>query len=404
MRVERMNLANRATVMLVLVLIASLARAADGPKPAELLDGLKREAKVAQEDLNLVLKSPAPQAKKREAFSNRRAKAVDLARRALLLAKLYPDSAEAPEALVWIHFGVSGGNTGGMTAECDAAYDLLASRYLDREIILPVCRRAWHDSENTHAEAFLRAAADRSPDVQVRALACYCLALRQQELTQLVRLLDDPIRGQAFQKRLGSERASQLGKLDSVQIMREAEKLFERTVREYPALQPLGKDKPPLGELAEGKLFQVRNLEIGCTVPEIEAEDVDGKPLKLSDFRGKVVVISFWATWCGPCMAEVPNEKALVERMKGRPFVLVGVNGDKDRDNAQSVSTKEGITWRSFWNQSPNGPISLRWGVNSWPTVYVIDANGVIRHTELRGADLDRAVELLVAKAEAKHS
>jgi thiol-disulfide isomerase/thioredoxin len=155
-----------------------------------------------------------------------------------------------------------------------------------------------------------------------------------------------------------------------------------------------------LGEQAEAALFQMRNLEIGCTVPEIEGEDVDGKPMKLSDYRGKVVVITFWATWCGPCMGLVPGEKALVERMKGRPFVLIGVNGDDDRAKAKTVSAKEGINWRSFWDGGRQAGIAVKWGVSAWPTVYLIDAKGMIRDDSLVGHALDQAVETLVAEAE----
>ncbi len=81
--------------------------------------------------------------------------------------------------------------------------------------------------------------------------------------------------------------------------------------------------------------------------------------------------------------------------------------GDEDRAKAKSVAAKEGMTWRSFWNERPHGPISVKWGVSQWPTVYVIDANGVIRNNDsLRGERLDKAVELLVKEAElrSKHS
>ena len=138
-------------------------------------------------------------------------------------------------------------------------------------------------------------------------------------------------------------------------------------------------------------------------MPETDGEDLDGKRMNLSEFRGKVVVISFWASWCGPCMGMVPDEKALVERMKGRPFVLIGVNGDDDRAKAKAVAVKEGMNWRSFWDGGRLEGISVKWGVSVWPTVYLIDDRGRIRDesTALRGHDLDQAVEALVAEAEA---
>ena len=386
--------------LLAILLAASVGKAADGPEPAEALAGLKREAEAAWAELDLARKPGTSEAEQKEGVDRYCKKAANLARRALSLAEAHPEAPEAPEALAWIHVGGLGSYSAKTDAECDASFDLMARRYLDRDAILPVCRIAGSNAGRAHAEAFLRAAVERSPNLKVRALSCFSLGRYQQELARLARILDDPIRGQALQDRIGPERVERLRSLKQDELKREAETLYLRTIKEFADLQPMGKDFPPLGEQAEGALYRVRNLEIGCIVPELEAEDVDGKPLKLSDFRGKVVVISFWATWCGPCMGMVPDEKALVERMKGRPFVLLGVNGDEDRELAKSVSAKVGITWRSFWNERPHGPISLKWGVSSWPTVYVIDATGVIRNDNLRGPDLDKAVELLVAEAE----
>ena len=171
-------------------------------------------------------------------------------------------------------------------------------------------------------------------------------------------------------------------------------------------MQPMGKAFPPLGKQARGDLFKLRHLEPGCTVPEIEAEDIDGRPMKLSDFRGKVVLISFWATWCGPCMGMVPAEKALVGRMKGRPFVLVGVNGDTERSRRPSRSPPTRGS-RGGRSSTPAGRTGSPWAgaSNAWPTrvAYLIDAKGVIRDSgsDLRGALLDKAVADLVAEAEA---
>jgi hypothetical protein len=99
-----------------------------------------------------------------------------------------------------------------------------------------------------------------------------------------------------------------------------------------------------------------------------------------------------------------PHERSLVKKLEGRPFALVGVNSDTDREALKPVLEKEHITWRSFWNGGTAGPISNAWNIEGWPTLYVVDARGVIRHKFLGSpgdAELDRAIEDLVREAEA---
>src|SRR5262249_55086764 len=160
----------------------------------------------------------------------------------------------------------------------------------------------------------------RSPNRQVQGLACLSLARNQRKLFEAARDLRDPTRSPAMAAVLPPERLQQLRALKPEDLRREAETLYERTTREFADLRPINQDLPPLGKQAEGALFRLRHLEPGGTLPEVEGEDLDGQPLKLSDYRGKVIVVSFWGTWCGACMAKVDQEKSFVERMKDRPF------------------------------------------------------------------------------------
>ena len=98
-----------------------------------------------------------------------------------------------------------------------------------------------------------------------------------------------------------------------------------------------------------------------------------------------------------------PHERSLVKRLADEPFALIGVNSDEDREALKEVLKKEEITWRSFWNGgSTAGPISTRWNVRGWPTIYVLDAEGKIRFKNVRGEAMDHAVDTLLAELDAK--
>ena len=100
-----------------------------------------------------------------------------------------------------------------------------------------------------------------------------------------------------------------------------------------------------------------------------------------------------------------PHERSLVKRLAAEPFALIGVNSDKDKGELKKVLEKEEITWRSFWNGGgTDGPISTRWNVHGWPTIYVLDARGVIRYKNVRGNTLDRAVDELLAETKSGKS
>jgi len=101
-----------------------------------------------------------------------------------------------------------------------------------------------------------------------------------------------------------------------------------------------------------------------------------------------------------------PHERSLVKKLENKPFALIGVNSDRDLKALKPVLEEEKITWRSFWNgpEGIGGPISKEWNVQGWPTLYIIDHKGVIKHKYLGSPrdpeDLDRAIEKLVEVAE----
>jgi len=98
-----------------------------------------------------------------------------------------------------------------------------------------------------------------------------------------------------------------------------------------------------------------------------------------------------------------PHERSLVNRLAGKPFAIIGVNSDQDREALKKVLVKENITWRSFWNGGgTSGPISTEWNVHGWPTLYLLDHEGVIQYKG-HGEDeakFDARVDKLVEAAE----
>jgi hypothetical protein len=93
---------------------------------------------------------------------------------------------------------------------------------------------------------------------------------------------------------------------------------------------------------------------------------------------------------------ELPRLKALVERHEHEPFAIVGVNTDGDKDEYRARAAELGVTWRSAWQGSTDGPLPRAWGVDTFPTVFVLDAKHVIRRVNVRGDELERVVAELL--------
>jgi thiol-disulfide isomerase/thioredoxin len=132
-----------------------------------------------------------------------------------------------------------------------------------------------------------------------------------------------------------------------------------------------GKESTTLGKMAWDRLFGRR----GQPAREIVGIDLDGKEMKLSAFRGKVVVLSFWSSGCVPCLKLVPAENQLIEEMKGRPFVMLSVNTDTDLKAARKAAAESGMKWRSWWD-GEKFPIKESWRVIGVPAIWVIDHKG----------------------------
>lgn len=190
---------------------------------------------------------------------------------------------------------------------------------------------------------------------------------------------------------------------ESAKSLALAEHYYSEVIEKYPAIStPDGNFR--IGEKATAELARLRNLlklSVGNIAPNIEGEDLEGLRFKLSDYRGKVVLLGFSGYWCSSCRAMLQQERLLVKNLAGKPFVLLGVNSDTDREKMMQIQKKEQITWRSFWDglDGTRGPIDTAWNIGSWPTLFLIDNQGIIRrrwNDAPDGKELEGAINILL--------
>ncbi len=135
---------------------------------------------------------------------------------------------------------------------------------------------------------------------------------------------------------------------------------------------------------------------VGYLAPDFELPNLGGAPVKLSDYRGNVIVLNFWATWCGPCRAELPTLKGIWE--KGQPGLLViGVDAGETRNDVAAFASLNGLEYPVLLDQAMS--VARAYEVQTIPATFVIDRDGVIRHRR-RGAikpgELDLAIKALL--------
>lgn len=309
-----------------------------------------------------------------------------------------PHAAEpsAVEPLVWIVRYRSLAETGRAAAELLMQYHLVRPETIELAKDMKRSGRSW-------VEPMLRAqlAATDLPQEQmwrVMLSLAMCLQGQADVAVRLKNATEGDLK--QFERRNGKDFTAEMKKLDAAKLEEEAISLFTEAGVKYPKQEIV----PGLmvADIAKSSVFEIKHLGVGKIAPEIDGEDLDGVAFKLTDYRGKVVMLSFWGSWCGPCMGLVPHERELAELYKDKPFALIGVNSDQDKATLKPVLEEYKISWRSFWcgPEGPEGSIARAWNVNGWPTIYLIDHAGVIRGKQLMGTVLDAKIAELVSEAE----
>ena len=260
--------------------------------------------------------------------------------------------------------------TGRFLQEATAA--LLQDHISEKElggVALLMASLPQHDTKD-----FLRSVVKNSPHREARAFACLCLATNLQQQTNA---------------RPDS---------DSKTTDKELVGLLNRLTKEFSDVLLGGK---PMSEVAKPLLYEKEHLSIGAAAPDIIGTDGDGKDFRLKDYRGKVILLTFWGDWSSLCQQLYPYARILVTKNLHRRFAMLGVNTDSP-ERLSEVQKAKKVTWRS-WSDGSSGPIASQWNVSVIPMTYLIDHKCIIRYKGLLEPDfVEQAVESLLLDADGK--
>lgn len=207
----------------------------------------------------------------------------------------------------------------------------------------------------------------------------------------------------AYAERFADQPDNSVSLLMMIGNRAESEEKTDVAKRAYQTIQA----KFPTQRAARRIEGMLRTLEmVGKEFP-IELTLVNGTPLDPQSLKGKVVVVDFWATWCGPCVGEIPNMKRLYDEFHGQGFEIVGVSFDTDKAKLETFVQEKEIPWIQTYPEEgePTGwdhPLSMKYGINSIPRVFLIDREGKLVSTKLRAKTLEDKVREMMGGGSAK--
>lgn len=180
--------------------------------------------------------------------------------------------------------------------------------------------------------------------------------------------------------------------------------VFDNTDKGIQIVEQLKKDFPETGpgKNADEMIKEIKQqnaLKTGNKFPDFEEKDLAGNPLSIAKFKGKVVLVDFWATWCGPCVAELPNVLKAYEAHHSAGFEIVGISLDKEEQKLKDFIKAKNMPWAQYFDgKGWQSKLAGKYGVKSIPATYLLDGEGKIIGKNLRGEDLEKAVAAALAK------
>jgi thiol-disulfide isomerase/thioredoxin len=133
--------------------------------------------------------------------------------------------------------------------------------------------------------------------------------------------------------------------------------------------------------------------------PAFAVTTLDGQRVSLDDFKGKVVLLDFWATWCGPCREALPHMQKIAKNFQGQPLVVLSVSLDNNEEKWKEFITKNGMTWMQYRDGGFEGPVARMFSVNAIPHTYTIDADGVLQDEHIGDASIEGKLKKLISHA-----
>ena len=143
-------------------------------------------------------------------------------------------------------------------------------------------------------------------------------------------------------------------------------------------------------------VLNYEEVTIGSVAPDFTLSDINGNEVSLSDYKGKIVLLTFWASWCPTCRAENKHLAEVYPKYKNEGFQILGVSLDRSKTNWEKAVEKDRITWPQVSDlQGVESPVATKYGVYATPTTFLIDSAGVVIGKDLRGEELDKKLNAL---------